>query len=311
VGEPHLSVVMPSYNAERTMASAIGSALSQTLRELEVIVVDDSEEPPTAVLERIGDDRVRLVAGDGRGPAAARNLGISLARGKYVAFLDADDLWLPLYAERMTGALDRSDDPGLAYTDAYWFQSETGRVRKATYMDLARHPDPAPSDPQAFLFALLERNFVYVSAMLPRSVLEEVGGYDESQLGAEDYELWLRVATAGHDPVWVPGCHALYRVHSGNRSQDKGLGARGLRDMYRGLSEESMPTLAHRELLARRRRETERELDAITGRLRVQWAIRRLRHHFLAIRPHLGLGEAWYDEPPPEVAAAFPDLSAV
>src|ERR1017187_6172907 len=103
---PRFSVVIAAFEAERTVASAVNSALAQTRTDLEVIVVDDgSSDRTAAVVGQITDHRVQLLRQANAGPSAARNVGISATRGDYVAFLDSDDLWLPRYLELMGAAL--------------------------------------------------------------------------------------------------------------------------------------------------------------------------------------------------------------
>ena len=308
---PRYSVVIAAFNAGRTIASAVASTLTQTESDLEVIVVDDGSSDGTAeVVERIRDSRVRLLSQVNNGPAAARNTGVAAARGRYVSFLDSDDLWLPSYLARAGSALDQALRPGFAYTDAYAFDSTSGRVRRRTAMELMRPPTPPPAECDRFLVELLRRNFVYTSTTVPRTVLEDVGGYDESMLGAEDYELWLRIVARGYRPVWIPGQHALYRIHSGQLSRDRLRMTRECAAMFRSLSFDAMP-VPQREVVIRRRRETERELRIATRDDRVRWAVRQLRHALGRVRQRVGLGDSWYDPPPVEVATAFPDLRAV
>ena len=309
---PQFSVIIAAFNAERTVAAAVHAALAQTRADLEVIVVDDgSEDRTAAVVEQIGDPRVRVLRQSNRGPAAARNAGISASRGKYLAFLDSDDLWLPGYLGLAGAALDRTENPGFAYTDAYAFDALSGKVRRQTAMEPMRPPIPPPPDREQFLLELIQRNFVYGSTTVPRRVLDHVGGWDDAQVQAEDYELWLRILTAGYNPVWIPGQHALYRLHAGQRHGDEVRMCSDLLSMYARLSLQSMPTAAHREVLARRCRELERELRVVRGDDRIRWALRQLRHRAGRVRQRVGLGDSWHEHPPAEVAAAFPDLASI
>lgn len=262
------------------------------------------------MIEQIRDSRVRLLSQANQGPASARNTGIAAACGRYVSFLDSDDLWLPGYLALVGSALDQAFRPGFAYTDAYAFDSASGRVRRRTAMELMRPPTPPPADSDRFLVELLRRNFVYTSTTVPKAVLEDVGGYDESMLGAEDYELWLRIVARGYRPVWIPGQHALYRIHSRQLSRDRLRMTRECAAMFRGLSLDEMPS-PQREVVIQRCRETAREVRIASGDARVRWMVRQLRHALGHIRQRLGLGDSWYDPAPDDVATAFPDLRAV
>jgi glycosyltransferase involved in cell wall biosynthesis len=304
--------VIPAFNAERTITSAVRSALLQTVADLEVIVVDDgSTDRTTEVVARLDDTRVRLISARHAGPAAARNAGIAASHGKYVTFLDSDDLLMPEYLELMLAALETASNPGFAYTDAYAFDESTGRVRHSSVMDGQRPPVPPPSDPRDFLAELLVRNFVYNAATVPRTVLEDVGGYDTSTPRSEDYALWLKILVKGYVPVWVPGRHALYRLHLRQRSTNRERMSSGRVFIYNSLRMEDMPTPGLRDLLARRRDQASQELQIVRGDRRVAWTLRQGRHWVGRLRQRLGLGHRWYAETPPDVAVAFPDLTGV
>ncbi len=309
---PACSVVVPAYNAAATIGAAIQSALSQTLGDLEVIVVDDgSADATAAVAERIDDLRVKVISQSNRGLPAARNAGIRASRGSYVAFLDSDDLWLPRYLELTTRALHADRDAGFAYTDAYAFDPVTGRVRRRTAMERMRPPIPPPRDMTAFLFELLKRNFVFVSTTVPRTVLDVVGGFDEKRTSVEDYELWLKIIIAGYRAAWVPGQHALYRVHPGQMSVNSARMYRNLADVFAAVGMHDMPTAAHRELLAARRLELAGSVEMVTGEAPLRSGLDWMRQVLGRIPKQLGIRDTWYSKPPPEVAAAFEDLSTV
>src|SRR5512140_2808389 len=111
-----VSVVMPAYNAERTVREAVDSVLSQTGAELELIAVDDGSTDGTlAVLSAIDDPRLVIVSGRNAGAAAARNRGIARARGGTVAFIDADDVWLAGKLAAQLAALSRSPAAAAAF----------------------------------------------------------------------------------------------------------------------------------------------------------------------------------------------------
>ena len=304
--DPTVSVVMPAWNAARTVSSAVRSALAQTVADLEVIVVDDGSTDATAgVVRAIEDSRVRVVSQANRGLPAARNAGIAAARGAFVALLDSDDLLLPTFLEKSLQALADTPNPGFAYTDAYVFDALSGRLRRRSAMARSNPPVPPPEDPGDFLTAMMRCNFVYVSATIPRHVLADVGGFDESRRSSEDYELWLRILLAGYRAAWVPGRHALYRKHPGQMSKNLVTMTQSLAAVYDDLPEHAMPTDEHRRLLARRRRSTHRQLRwfaPLAARVPAR-ALARIRRS--------RVGEAWYETLPPDVSQAFPDLSAV
>ncbi len=214
---PRCSVVIAAHNSASTVAATIASVRLQTLEDWELVVVDDGSSDRTAeIVEAIRDARIRLVRQPNRGPSAARNAGLRLARGRLVSTLDSDDLWMPDYLENMAGLLDRNPDAGVAYTDAWALDDATGRIRKTSAMRYQRPPVPPPTSPAAFLAALLASNFVYNSVTMRREVVEAVGGYDERFWAAEDWELWLRIASKGFRFVRADDLLAIYRHREGS-----------------------------------------------------------------------------------------------
>jgi glycosyltransferase involved in cell wall biosynthesis len=303
-------VIVPAYNAQATVVAAVRSALAQTIDDLEVIVVDDgSTDATAAVVRELDDPRLRVISQANKGLSGARNAGVAVARAGHLAFLDSDDLWLPDYLELTLAALAADPKAGFAYTDAFVFDSSTGRVRRRTAMQRNRPPIPPPDEPAAFLFELLKRNFVFVSITVRRAVLESVGGYSEARAAAEDYDLLLRIVMAGHRAAWVPGQHALYRTHPGQWSANAMRTNEHLAAIYAGLSMDDMPSPAHRDLLTARRREIERTLQIGSGRAPLRAARLRARHLLGRVRKRMG-SDPWYDTPPPEISGPFPDLTS-
>jgi glycosyltransferase involved in cell wall biosynthesis len=309
---PRFSVVIAAFNAERTIESAVSSVLSQTDPDHEVIVVDDGSSDRTRqVLQEIKDPRVRVAQQRNRGAASARNAGIGLARGDYVSFLDSDDLLLPHYLERAGEALERTPGVGLAYTDAYPFDPVTGRVLQFTTMHYQRPPIPPPADSAGFLMELLDRNFIYNAVTVPRPVLEEVGGFDESVLLSEDWDLWLRIIIHGYRAALIPGQQALYRMHPGQKSNDAVAVFGAVAEIFRRIRISDMPTEAHRRRLEERQLEAERAFRVLAGEAGLASRARSLRSVLGRVRRRAGLTQSWYKVPPPEVAEAYPDLTKV
>jgi glycosyltransferase involved in cell wall biosynthesis len=184
---PEVSVVVPTRDrVDLLLRHGLRSALSQVDVELEVVVVDDGSRDATA--ERLGalaDERVRVVRRpQGGGTSAGRNAGIAAARGRWVAFLDDDDLWAPDKLVRQLAALAAAD-AGWAYTSVLVVD-----VHLAAF-DLL--PAPAPTE----LAELLRHGNALVggssNVIVARSVLEQAGPFDETLAAAEDWDMWLRV----------------------------------------------------------------------------------------------------------------------
>lgn len=208
--EPRVSVVMPVFNGEAYLAEAVESVLSQTLADLELVVVDDgSTDGSHAILEGFvrKDPRVRLIANEENlGLSAARNRGWRAARASYVAWLDADDVALPDRLFRQVELLDAH--PTVAVVGgATIIIDATGR-----HISTMRFPTTS----RAIRSTLRRHNCLAQSSItLRRAALEEVGGYRFDQ--AEDYDLWLRISER-FDLVSFADPVTLYRLHPGQLS---------------------------------------------------------------------------------------------
>lgn len=174
-----VSVIIPAYNAEATLAAAIRSALNQTVLPREVIVVDDGSADGTVAAAEGFGARVQVIRQANGGPGAARNTGIRAASGAWIGLLDADDTWLPAKLARQ---LKLDDDPRIGII--------------ACLSD-----KPGQSCPPEIGFdALWNTNLLVNSTvLLRRAAWAEVGGFDEARalISVEDYNLWLRIAAAG------------------------------------------------------------------------------------------------------------------
>jgi glycosyltransferase involved in cell wall biosynthesis len=294
--EVSFSVVMAAHDSAQTIRDAIASVLLQTRDDWELIVVDDgSSDDTAAVASSVCDERIRIVTQDNRGPAAARNTGVRLARAPLVSTLDSDDLWFPDYLETMARVLDEEPDAALAYTDAWVIDDATGRVRKTTEMAYQRPPDPPPAAPRAFLEELIRRNFIYNSVTARRDVLLALGGYDERLWTGEDWELWLRVAASGRRCARVPGVLAVHRDHMGSLSSDLERMRLGVREVYRIIErdwniDDEVKLLA--QALGRSSDHVSRGDASVAGPFSIARSLRR------AVRRRT----LWHKRPPREVA---------
>jgi glycosyltransferase involved in cell wall biosynthesis len=188
---PSVSVVIPAYNAARWIAETLDSVLAQTFRDFEVIVVDDGSTDETPdVVGRYGS-RVRYLRKEKGGTPSARNAGIRAARGSYIAFVDADDLWLPEKLQLQMELFLKQRDLAWTYCDTVLFQSETARLLYKTSQRTKMYAGD-------ILRPLLLRDFIHSGApVIKREVFDAVGYFDESPLlqSGEDWSMWLRIAS--------------------------------------------------------------------------------------------------------------------
>lgn len=296
------SVVIPAYNASRTIGATIRSVFLQTAQDFEVIVVDDGSTDGTAERARsvVDDSRVTVITQPNGGASAARNAGVAAAEGAYVSMLDADDLWLPEYLEAMGGALDAEPDAAFAYTDAWLLDDATKRIRRTSTMyDMSPPSLPLP-DLHTLLLRLLESNFIYTSVTVRRHAFEQAGGYDESLLIVQDWEHSLRMIASGLRPIRPPGLLAIYRSHGSQLTSDMGKVAEEHVELYRRFAEDSDCAPDVREL-------AERQLAYWTTRANATLAVR-ARWLAFVIKRRLQRPWLW---PPRRPAAVERTLRAV
>jgi glycosyltransferase involved in cell wall biosynthesis len=312
VSKPAFSVVVPAFNAEETLAETIGSVLAQTESDFELLIVDDGSTDGTLELAHslATDPRVRVIHQQNKGLAGARNAGIAAASGRYVAFLDSDDLWMPEFLRATGAALDGDPGAGFAYTDGWALDDERGRLRRATVMARQRPPVPPPHDATEFLAQLIQRNFVLAEATVRMSALAEVGPFVESLRAVEDYELWLRLLAHGYRAARPPGLLLIRRDHQASMSKDIVLMYKATREVMR-MVVDSHPAPESVKAIARRRiAELDRLIAADTGTGATRpWPVR-IRGVVGALKRRLLGDRLFLAEPPPEVASAFPNLLA-
>lgn len=180
---------MPVRNGAAHVRSALHDLTGQTLRDLEIVVVDDASTDETvAVVDAVGDPRVRVVAGAGTGIVDALRRGVDAARAPYLARMDADDRCRPDRLARQADLLDARPEVVLVGS-AFAVVDPAGRVERVEVL---------PTDDAALRRSLWVRNpFAHGSVMVRRSAYDAVGGYRADRPAAEDYDLWCRLATVG------------------------------------------------------------------------------------------------------------------
>jgi len=204
-GRGAISVVVPVFNARKYLEAALHSALAQSVRPAEIVVVDDGSTDGSAELAAGMDPSVRVVRQANAGPAAARNRGLAECRGDFVAFLDADDLWPP---DALSLHLDRFEANPQAAVSA-------GRVCLVREVagKLQRFPES---------WYIL----VVGCALTRRSVFDAVGPFDRSMPFGEDVDWFYRVRESGLVVDLHAGVTLLYRRHAANMTNEPGMGRR-------------------------------------------------------------------------------------
>jgi glycosyltransferase involved in cell wall biosynthesis len=185
---PRFSVIIPTHTRARVLRDAVDSVLAQTLSDYELLVVDDGSTDQTAALLAEYDGRLRSAYQDNAGPAAARNRGLEMARGQFIAFLDSDDAWPPWTIETFARAIEQFESPAVvAGHGAPWelrsqVRQETWRCRRFDSFLAASEDRPA--------------FFGMPGLMVHADVLRAAGGFRDELRCAEDQDLCLRLGDA-------------------------------------------------------------------------------------------------------------------
>jgi glycosyltransferase involved in cell wall biosynthesis len=212
---PEVSVVVPAYNAARFVASAIESVLAQTYDDYEILVVDDGSTDDTReVVNQYKSAKIRYIAQKNAGVAVARNTGMAEGRGRWVAFLDADDTWFPTKLERQMHALRADSSARVCYSAFTVVDASLAPigVRRSARVGTALED------------LLLRGNIVgsICTVLCDREMILSTGGFDPRLSQCADWEMWVRLA-ARTEFVYVDESLVTYRQHDSNMSRNAGL----------------------------------------------------------------------------------------
>jgi len=215
-----LSVIIPLYNKENEIKRSIYSVLNQTIQDFEIIIVDDnSSDGGLAIVKSFHDPRISCIEQEHRGVSSTRNHGVNLASGDFIAFLDADDEWMPLHLETILRLIKTFPEAGM-FATASKITSEEGKPRWTIYKNIP----PPPWEglmPDYFRSGSLGEDPVNASTVvIPKKIFHEMGGFPEGYWYGEDTDLFGRIALKY--PVafsWEFG--ALYHVEASNRSSER------------------------------------------------------------------------------------------
>ena len=213
-----VSVIIPAFNAGTYILETVESVLTQTYSPIEIIVVDDGSTDDTRqkLTELISHSRIRYVRQENKGLSAARNAGIRLATGKYLQFLDADDLIEPTKLEKQVRLLERSLLPSICGCDFRLFDGSNHLNRYGG--DSFRGKIPFNRTEELFAFSTVIHRWLF-----PASLVRQLNGFDESRPDVWVMEDWLmlwKLSALGTNVLYVDEPLALYRRHSGNMTAD-------------------------------------------------------------------------------------------
>lgn len=229
-GVPKVSIIIPCYNSGLFLLDAIGSAVNQSYRNFEIIVVNDGSDDflTFQLLKQLSNSGINVIHSENQGVSAARNLGIRKAAGEFILPLDADDRLEDDFLEKTIPVLEDNPDVGVAFGTVQLFGESNG---------IWQQPDFSVK-------RLLLDNMVVVSALFRRDDFTAIGGYRLNMVhGWEDWDFWLSMVELDRRFVKVPESVFYYRIRAGSRDSEMKFGHKLL--MYLSL------VLNHKKLYAR------------------------------------------------------------
>lgn len=218
---PLVSVIIPTFNCERYIATTIESILNQSLRDLEIIVVDDGSTDRTSEIAAAFGPPVRLVSQSNSGVCVARNHGIREATGQYLCLMDHDDYWFPDKLERQVSVMQSHPEAGVVYAQFILWQPDAAGVFPApASFNLEAYPGGIDDDFSGWIYHqfLLDCWMLTSTAMFRREVFDKCGNFNEALPYSEDWDLWLRISRE-YPFIKLNRPSTLYRQHpqQGNR----------------------------------------------------------------------------------------------
>lgn len=222
MSQPTVSIIISSYNCALYIAETIGSVLAQSLKNIEIIVVDDGSTDDTQKIVSAFGAPVRLITQPNSGVCVARNRGIHEAVGQYICLMDHDDYWFPEKLAQQVRMLQDHPEVGVVYSAfTLWCRhEESNRFPDPSTLNLATDPDDIDEDYSGWIYHqfLLDCWMLTSTAMFRPEVFAECGLFDETLPYSEDWDLWLRISQK-YPFIKLRRSTTLYRQHphQGNR----------------------------------------------------------------------------------------------
>ncbi|MGI8499583.1 MAG: glycosyltransferase [Hassallia sp.] len=207
---PKISVIIPAYNCAKTIKETIESVLNQSFTDFELLVINDGSTDSTLdIVSQIEDCRIKIFSYKNAGGNVSRNRGINHAVGEFISFLDADDIWTPEKLATQLQAIDKNPTTKVAYSWTDYIDENGKFVSSGTHISLNGN----------VYEQLLVKNFLENGSnpLICRDALLAVGGFDESLVAGQDWDMWLRLAR-DFNFVAVPEVQILYRISANSVS---------------------------------------------------------------------------------------------
>ena len=244
MSNPKVSIIIPAYNVAPYVGETLRSVVEQSYPDYEAIVINDGSTDETERALEPFRDQIIYIRQENRGLSGARNTGLRVARGRYVALLDSDDAWTPEYLEKLVGRLEADPQIDIIFPNAVLFDSP--RWEGKLFQDF--YP---PREPVTFEKLLTQESTIFISVMFKRELLDAAGLFDEAlREGCEDFDLWLRFARHGFRFASTSEPLVRYRKRNGSLSSDEVRVARSVIKVYEKVLASPETTPRQRELIA-------------------------------------------------------------
>ncbi len=203
---PMYSVVIPLFNRADVITETVKSVLSQSVKDFEIVIVDDgSKDNPKHIIDRIEDSRIRYILQENKGGSAARNTGIDHATGKYIAFLDSDDLWLPFHLEQALPILETMENT-CAYSQVI--------VERGGGVSFIKPPRTLRENEPVSEYLLCDRGFFQTSSLIIPAELARKVRFDETINYGQDTDFSIRIAFTGGKFCQMPHPSVIWKDHT-------------------------------------------------------------------------------------------------
>ncbi len=210
-----VSIVIPAYNAEQYLGETIESVLAQTFDDFELLIIDDGSTDNTAEIVSnysLKDNRVKLISQENQGVSIARNTGIKIAKGEYIAFLDSDDKWLPNKLAAHIEHFEKTPDLGISFARVEFI---TFDGKSTNYFSRSRLSKIAPKH-------LYYENIIITpsNVVIRRNIFDNIAGFDSNLSGTEDAELFFRIIYQGWKIEGIDKVLVCYRTNQAGISSN-------------------------------------------------------------------------------------------
>lgn len=210
-----ISIIMPCYNAEKTLAESLQSIAQQSCLNWELIAIDDGSSDKTLKIlndfKGLYPNQVRIISHPNQGQVKSKNRGLDIAQGTFIAFLDSDDLWHPEKLSLQVADMIQHPEAGLCYTNGEYIDEASNHAGSIGINERLNG--------QCLHEFLMGNAIVASSVMVKKEILEQVGHFDESLTACENWELWTRISSVS-DVIAIDKPLVFYRRHSHNMSHN-------------------------------------------------------------------------------------------